>query len=238
MKIKLVPKLTKLCHVSVVASLLLWITTGSMQVQAADKYIPTGKFDSIALLAPPPTPGTEQNADLSAARSVFKSKSPTDEDRAMKHAKLTIFNFAPVLGSSFQPGKFPKAEKFFEDLKQEIKEEIFTPKDHWQRIRPYDVDPALNLGPTESSFSYPSGHSTQGMLAALILAEMFPEKKDALLKIGREIGWDRVVIGKHFPTDVYAGRVLAQSFARELLNVPAFKRDLGEVKEELKAGLR
>jgi acid phosphatase (class A) len=221
-----------------VPSLCLLLCT-SAQILAADKYIATGKFDSIALLAPPPIPGSaEQAADLASARAIFKGRTPTDEARALKHLKLTIFNFTPAVGDFFQPGKFPRVEQFFEDLKQEAKEEIFNPKDHWRRTRPYDVDKDLNLGEPEKSFSYPSGHSTQGMLAALVLAEIFPEKREALLAIGREMGWDRVIIGKHYPTDVYAGRVLAQNFVQQLLATPSFQKDLTEVKAELRAAAK
>lgn len=55
------------------------------------------------------------------------------------------------------------------------------------------------------------------------------------MAIGRDIGWDRVLIGKHFATDINAGRVLGQAIARELLASPAFQRDLAEAKAELQS---
>jgi acid phosphatase (class A) len=108
-------------------------------------------------------------------------------------------------------------------------------KDHWQRRRPYQMDEHLSLGRLEPSYGYPSGHSTRGMVQALLLAELFPEQRDAILAIGRNIGWDRVLIGKHFPTDIYAGRVLAQAIVREFLASPAFQRDLADAKAEAQA---
>ena len=68
-----------------------------------------------------------------------------------------------------------------------------------------------------------------------LLAELFPEKKEAILAIGRDIGWDRVLIGKHFPTDIYAARVLGQAIVRELLASPAFQRDFAAAKAEVRA---
>ncbi len=63
--------------------------------------------------------------------------------------------------------------------------------------------------------SYPSGHSTVGNLDAMILAELIPDQKDALLKRGQQIGDDRIVAGVHFPSDVEAGHKLAEDlFAR------------------------
>jgi len=91
------------------------------------------------------------------------------------------------------------------------------------------------LGRPETSYGYPSGHATRGMLQALLLAELFPQQREAILVIGRQIGWDRVLIGKHFPADVHAARVLGQALARELLASPAFQRDLAEAKAEVQA---
>ena len=213
--------------------LLLCVAT---PIFAADKYLAPNHPDSIALLASPPTlDAAEQTADLASARAVFKARTPEEEARANKDAKLTIFNFAPAIGEFFQLEEFPKTEEFFTNLKPEIRPVIDNVKNHWKRKRPYEVDPALSLGKPESSFGYPSGHSTIGTIHALLLAELFPEKRDAILEIGRNIGWDRVLIGKHFPTDVYAGRVLGQAIVRELLASAAFRKDFAELKAEAQA---
>ena len=53
--------------------------------------------------------------------------------------------------------------------------------------------------------------------------------------MGRQIGWDRVLIGKHFPTDVHAGRMLGKAIVRELLASPAFQQDLAAAKAEVQA---
>jgi acid phosphatase (class A) len=90
------------------------------------------------------------------------------------------------------------------------------------------------VGKPERNASYPSGHATRGMAQALVLAELFPEKREAILEIGRKIGWDRVLIGKHFPTDVYAGRVLGQAIVREMMKSEAFQRDLAAAKAEVR----
>ena len=55
------------------------------------------------------------------------------------------------------------------------------------------------------------------------------------MAIGRNLGWDRVLIGKHFPTDVQAGRVLGQAIVREMLASPAFQHDLAAAKAEVQA---
>jgi acid phosphatase (class A) len=155
--------------------------------------------------------------------------------RAFKDSSLSISLFAPAIGPFFQPGKLPKTEALFKKVKNDITEPLDTAKDYWKRQRPYQMDKRLSLLSPESSFGYPSGHSTRGTVYSMLLAELFPDRKEAILAIGRNIGWDRVLIGKHFPTDIYAGRMLGQAIVRELLVSPAFQHDLAEAKAEAQA---
>jgi len=48
-----------------------------------------------------------------------------------------------------------------------------------------------------------------------------------------DTGWLRILGGVHYPTDMYAGRVLGQALARAFLASPAFQQDLAAVKAEL-----
>lgn len=205
-------------------------------VWAGEIYLAPDWSGGVALLAPPPETGSaEHAADLAAVRTVAQARTPEEQTRAEKQASLSIFNFAPAIGPSFEPGRYPKVETLFLTVRTNISEAINIPKDHWKRQRPYEVDATLLHGRPERSTSYPSGHSTRGTVQALLLAELFPDKHEAILAIGREIGWDRVLIGKHYPTDVYAGRVLGQAIVRELMANPAFQRDLAAAKAEVRA---
>src|SRR5580704_5225557 len=210
----------------------------AMPARAEKFYLTDGHPDGVALLAPPPEPGSEeQAADLATVRMLFKSRTPEQTERAKKDSTLSIFNFAEAIGPEFKQGRFPKVEGFFAKVKNDVHDYIYAPKNYWKRKRPYEVDPALTFGEPEPSPSYPSGHSSWGMVQALVLADLFPDKSAAILEYGRQIGWDRVLIGKHFPTDVQAGRVLAQAIVRELKASPAFQRDFAQAKAEVQGQL-
>ena len=145
---------------------------------AESSYLAPGRPDSIALLAPPPLPGSEEEAaDLASARAVFKARTPAEEARAFKDASLSMFLFAPAIGPFFEPGKLPKTEALFQKVKKEVGEPVERAKRHWQRQRPYELDAQLTLGRPEKSFGYPSGHSARGTIYALLMAELFPDKK-------------------------------------------------------------
>jgi acid phosphatase (class A) len=224
-------KRQKIRHSAAAGLLLLCLAT---PLWAADPYLAPGHPDGIALLPPPPAAGSEeQAADLEEARTVFKGRSPVQEARAMKDASLSFALFAPVIGPGFDLAKLPRTEALLQKVKKEIGVIINLPKDHWKRERPYQLDEHLSLGKPEDSFSYPSGHSSRGTVYALILAELFPDKQEAILAKGRDLGWDRVFIGKHFPTDVQAGRVLGKAIFRELMDSPSFQHDLAEAKVEI-----
>jgi acid phosphatase (class A) len=199
-------------------------------LRAADQYLAAGQPDGLVLLAPPPAPGSpEEAADLATVRAVFKAQPLLDKDLAEAVENLSLSLFTPAIGDFFQPGKFPKMEAMLKEVGKETSKVAKVPKEHWKRPRPYQLDPGL---PVDTGFGYPSSHSTRGTVYALILAELFPDKKDAILAVGRDIGWDRVRAGKHFPSDVQAGRVLGQAVFRELMASQAFKNDLAAAKAE------
>ncbi len=215
--------------------LCLWLVI-VLPLAAEPYYLAPGQPDGVALLAPPPLPGSaEEAADLASACAVFKARTEAEQARAFKDASLSIFLFAPAIGPRFQPGQLPRTEALFQKVKADISEPLNRAKDHWKRLRPYELDSKLTLGRPEKSFGYPSGHATRGMVHALLLAELFPGQKEPILAIGRDIGWDRVLIGKHFPTDIYAARVLAQALVREFMASPAFQRDLADARAEVRA---
>jgi acid phosphatase (class A) len=214
--------------------LLLLCLAGPLR--AREPYLAPDQLDGVALLAPPPAPGSaEEAADLELARSVFKARTPAEAARAKHSASLSFFLFTPATGPVFQPGKLPKTEALLANVKAEIGKFINLPKDHWKRKRPYQMDETLTLGQPEPSYAYPSGHSSCGTVYGLIIAELFPDKREAIMSISRDIGWDRVLIGKHFLTDVRAGRVLGQAIVRQLMANPAFMHDLAEAKAEVVA---
>jgi acid phosphatase (class A) len=218
---------------SAVLALLLLVSVGPA---AETSYLAPGKPDGVELLPPPPVPDSaEQAADMATVRSVFRARTEAERKKATMDYSLSFSLFAPVIGPDFDLEKLPKMKAMLEKVKKDIQDPINQPKNYYKRKRPYQLDESLELGQPEPSFSYPSGHSTRGTVYAMLIAELFPEKKEPILALGRDFGWDRVLIGKHFPTDIYAGRVLAKAIVRELKKSPAFQHDFAEAKAEVEA---
>lgn len=212
------------------------LSAASLHAQTNDSYLPAGKPDAIALLAPPPLPRSpEQAADLAEVIAVYHACSSNDMAMAYSEKKFSIFNFTPVIGEFFQSNNLPKTTAFFERVQKQAETVTDQAKDFYKRPRPYTTDPSLANGKPEKSFSYPSGHSTESMVLALVLADLFPDKHDAIVAKARSIGWHRVEIARHYMTDIYAGRVLAQAIVHEMKISPDFQKDFAEVQAEIVA---
>lgn len=87
-------------------------------------------------------------------------------------------------------------------------------KEHFRRPRPYvyhaEVVPCVRR---ETSFAYPSGHSTVARVSARILSKLYPARAEAIMKRGDEIALNRVLGGVHHPTDIEAGKKLGDHLA-------------------------
>ncbi len=213
----------------------LTIAVGVQPLRGASlHYLSAGQPDSARLLAPPPLPDSaEQAADMATVVAVCRACSTNAASLAFGEKRFSIYNFTPALGERLKPGKLPKTEAFFDRLQKDAAAATDEAKDYWKRPRPFTVNPSLASGKLEKSFGYPSGHACEGMVLALVLADLFPDQSEAVLAIGRDLGWHRVWIGRHYPTDIYAGRVFALAIVREMKASPDFQRDLAEVKAEI-----
>jgi acid phosphatase (class A) len=199
-------------------------------------YLKAGKPDAATLLAPPPLPDSaEQAADMDEVKAVYHSAGSNDIAAAYAEKKFSVFNFAGAVGDFFVATNLPKTAAFFAKVQSDAETVTDLGKDFYKRPRPFVTDPSLANGKLEKSFSYPSGHSTESMVLALVLADLLPDKHDAILAHARTMGWHRVQIARHYPTDIYAGRVLAQAIVKQLAKGDAFQNDFAEVKAELAA---
>jgi len=141
--------------------------------------------------------------------------------------------------------KYDKVEKIFKDYLNEndleINEKklkdisggaryfIMKLKNHYGRPRPNEVKKDIKYVKlrTTSTPSYPSGHTIQSKILALILSDYFPKHRGEFMKLANRIAKSRLIGREHFPSDVNYGKELADILFKQ------YKKNQEENEEEL-----
>ena len=96
------------------------------------------------------------------------------------------------------------------------------------RIRPYDSYDALNLlCDKQDDFSYPSGHTAAVCCVAFVLFFCFPKKVGIpAVIVAVLVGFSRLYIGVHYPTDVLVGGLVGflMAYLSSLYLYPRFRK--------------
>jgi acid phosphatase (class A) len=201
----------------------------------ATTYLDASTLPIKQVIPPPPAAGSDaEKADFSKYTETITNHTPQDVERATREQKDSVFDFSESLGTGFNAANLPKTAELFEEITKDAKVDINVAKRTFQRPRPADAA-SDDKAKDSDKYSYPSGHSTRAFLWASLLEELFPEQKEALLKIAGRKAWDRVVLGKHYPADVQAGQVYGEFLAKELLKNDAFQKKWQIIKLEIES---
>ncbi len=224
----------------ILTGLLAFIPTGLAQGQAAppnpaSRFLPVDVLDPCRVLPPPPEPGTL--AALGDLETILRTQAGrTAEQVALAKAVDGggPFDFAQVLGSWFTASNLPRIDGFLKRIGDEMQPLSNRAKNCHFRPRPPLVDSRVQpcVPFSKHSSSYPSGHSLYLFVQAGVLAELFPEAREALLAYAHRAAWTRIQAGVHFPTDVVGGRLLAEAILAELKKNPAFREALEACRAE------
>ncbi len=212
-------------------SLMLVLASGApVFAQApATATLPVAVQELATFLGPfPPADSDAGKADLAIVLWCQQTRTSLDTQLAAAEVKLTLAAYGTAFGKVPVPMQYPKTAALVEKVAKDIKAQTDALKKLYGRPRPYLADPRVVPAiERETSPSYPSGHATRGLAIAIVLAELVPERREALLEQGRQVGVHRVVGGVHYPTDITSGQRLGARLAETWLAEPG-NRDLLE----------
>ena len=101
---------------------------------------------------------------------------------------------------------------------------ILKLKKHFNRPRPKVIAKKLGINMQDYEMSsmktpsYPSGHSTQGILIGRILADKFPKAAKQFIKAGKNISKSRNIAKAHYRSDSKMGEQLGKEMFEHIKN--------------------
>jgi len=194
---------------------------------------------STSQIAAPPADGSDADKkDLALLRDWQAKRTPEECERAKGHTSAA---YAELFGD-VSPLPLPlskKAAAILKKIKKDTDRTVDAIKKHYNRKRPFNrdaelkpcIDPAKgNIGP----FAYPSGHATIARVFALLLSDLAPENKEIYLAKADVAALNRVLSGVHHPSDIEAGKRLADSIYAQFQKSPAFQKDFEKLRSLIK----
>ena len=209
-------------------------------VQVAQQDYP----DSLRFVGPPPAPGSLlQRIDEAAYQQGKALRQSPRGALAVADADLkspqAVQAFACTLGVNISAERTPHLDMLLRRSLNDAGLATFRAKDHYARQRPFRQHAEASCTPADEARlkndSYPSGHAAIGMAWGLALAQVAPERTEALVARGLAYGDSRWICGVHWRSDVQAGQLAgAAAFAR-LQSEPLYLRQLALARQEVAA---
>ena len=207
-------------------------------------YLPREALpDSLALLPPPPAAGSAgMRRDEEARKAAARLKGTPRYQLASKDAVIGFpelpDDFACATGFAITKEGTPRLYGLLGKMLIDVGLSTYRAKDHYKRTRPFVAHNETTCYPKDEQLlrqdgSYPSGHSAIGWGFALVLAELDPERADAILQRGREFGQSRLICDAHWQSDIDAGRVIGAATVARLHADAAFRADLDAARAEI-----
>lgn len=181
--------------------------------------------NSLTLLPSPPRPGSAEHAVDLEVHKAAQALARTPRWRLAYQD--TMLKFPAAASALACAAQMPSSEAETPHLNMLLRRTLadaglatYKAKDHCNRARPFMALAAASCSPEEERTlqkdgSYPSGHAAVGWARGLLLAELMPERADAILLRSRQFGDSRAVCGVHWQSDIQAGRLVgAATLAR------------------------
>lgn len=199
--------------------LLLFVNHGLLASSSDLKFDFLSDEEILALLGPYPEEGSlEAREDVRVLQQYQQRRTPEECRIAASQDQVTLENLFVLNGGPLTDQEARSLRLRLLPLYAEAGINIHRSKTLFKRPRPYDANSSLTpCIPKESSFAYPSGHTTLARALARVLSERFPERADQFMKRADSISKNRILGGVHYPSDVEAGKKLGDEVADFML---------------------
>jgi membrane-associated phospholipid phosphatase len=210
----------------------------SQRVTGISQYgVPIKKLNYLCndlLLSPEFTiavgcPPTNRDVVLQDAEAVSRASQNApagslERLRAEEQEHLTVAVFDGALGVKFKAASFPITSNLLQNVFDDAWVVAHKAKKLHYRLRPD--------GTTENS-SFPSGHATEASVLGGVLVELSTQHRAQIEKMAKGIEQNRLILKKHYPTDLEAGDKLGSWLLVQFWKSKSFRRDFAASRQEL-----
>jgi acid phosphatase (class A) len=203
-------------------------------------YVTKNDVDIIKFLPDPIIAGSADDLlDQQKIIEVQKSASSERIKRANDDVTETVFAmFGALIGDQFTAEHLPITAHFFARIGKCEGAIVDVAKQKFGRLRPFMANPQIKALVKEAkSGSYPSGHVTRSTMMAIVMADLFPDKRGALFARADDYAMSRIIGGMHYFNDLQAGERSGTAIAAVLFTRADFRSDLEAAREELKKAM-
>jgi acid phosphatase (class A) len=201
--------------------------------------------NSVALLPPPPAPGSaamlrDERARQAALTVRGTARYSLAADDAVRLHENTVQAFQCALGTDISLKQTPKLYELLSRVRLDVRAASYAAKSRYKRPRPFVVYNtracyADDEKAVHDDGSYPSARGAVGWAFALVLAKARPDRAEAILKRAQDFAQSRIVCDLEWQSDVEAGRTLAVSTVGRLEANDRFKADFAAARKEVAA---
>jgi len=223
-------------------------TSAAAAARGPGYLLPEERPDSVALIPPPPAPGSpEFAADEAIYRELSALQGTARWRLAAADANLKFPGaanvFACAVGLNVTEAATPRLYVLLQRTVIDAGQSTYKAKEKYRRDRPFEVKGDPTCVPEDEQVlrgnaSYPSGHASLGYVWGEVLAELAPDRAAAARARAYQFGQSRVVCRVHRQSDIDAGRIVGQAVFERLHQDAEFVADMAAAKVEVKKARR
>jgi acid phosphatase (class A) len=205
----------------IVATIMLATVSISAQDNAVQPYFELDQLPKLINIMPEPPAFDSPEFAADVVRYCWGKQQRLDQERVAQaiadaewddHAKLYAL-WKEAFGLEITEAGTPEIWKVLETSMATTDPMRKETKAHYKRQRPFerydDPMPSHEEDELRGEGSYPSGHSLRGWGISLLLAQIAPQRADAIFKRGWDYCNSRVIVGAHWQSDVDNSRTAA-----------------------------
>lgn len=227
--------------------LLVVLMAAGMYAREPEVYVPAEQLPHLLSIMPAPPAFNSPEFASDEVRYNWGKEQRQDSvrlamaiaDAEWENMELVLNRWQEAIGMPISEAATPHIYALLVNSITTVDPMRIEPKAFYHRQRPFehygDAMPTHEESALRGEGSYPSGHSLRGWLIGLVLAQVAPERAEAILARSWDYCNSRVIVGAHWQSDVDNSRTAASVGFCALQSSDRFRAQVLEAQREYQA---